>query len=143
MGSKLKMKKPKSSMPPLAITNFTAQQLANTIGARKGMLDTWTKAREKEMFEGFMREFNEKLHRAENHAAFVNLLIMMYAVKMTWGFTKSQEKLISNLNPAREYIRRVGIRKAFDQIMKDCGTLLEFDDFDIEEEIKELEKRKA
>lgn len=143
MGSKLKMKKPKSSMPPLAITNFTAQQLANTIGAKKEMLDTWTKTREKEMFEAFMQEFNEKLHRAEDHAAFMNLLITMYAVKMTWGFTKSQEKLIRNLNPAQEYIRRVGIRKAFDQIMKDCGALLEFDDFDIEEEIKELEKRKA
>lgn len=143
MANKLKMKRPKAPVHPLAITNYSSQQLANTIGTKKEMLDTWTKTREREMFEAFMQEFNEKLHRAENHAAFVNLLIMMYAVKMTWGFTKSQEKLISNLNPAQEYIRRVGIRKAFDQIMKDCGALLEFDDFDIEEEIKELEKRKA
>ena len=63
----------------------------------------------------------------------------MYAIKMAYGFTEEQSKFVESLNPAEAYIRRVGIRKAFEDIMKDCGTLLEFDDFEIEEVIKELE----
>lgn len=144
MSNKLKMKKPKNRTPTaiMNISNYTLQQISELTSCRVDSLMIWKNAREAEIRQAAIEEFSEKLHRAEDHAAFVNLLISMYAIKMTWGFTKSQEKFLSNLNPAQDYIRRVGIRKAFDNIMQDCGALLEFDDFEIQEEIHALEEQK-
>ena len=76
-----------------------------------------------------IQEFEEKLNAMETNATVANLVISMYAIKMTWGFTKPQERFLNNLRPAEDHIKRVGVQKAFEQIMKDCGTEIEFDDF--------------
>ena len=134
-------KRPKYGTIPLNLTNYQLDQISALTGAKIDSLRAWTEAREREIREAAIEEYTEKLHRSEEHATFVNLLISMYAIKMTWGFTKSQARFVENLNRAQEYIQSVGIREAFDQIMQECGTLLEFDDFGIEDEIKELEER--
>jgi hypothetical protein len=133
-------KGPKYGTIPLNLTNYQLDQISALTGAKIDSLRAWTDAREREIREAAIEEYTEKLHRSEDHASFVNLLISMYAIKMTWGFTKSQARFVENLNRAQEYIRGVGIRAAFDQIMQECGTLLEFDDFEIEDEIKEIEE---
>lgn len=133
-------KRPKYGTIPLNPTNYQLNQISALTGAKIDSLRAWTDAREREIREAAIEVYTEKLHRSEDHATFVNLLISMYAIKMTWGFTKSQARFVENLNRAQEYIRGVGIRAAFEQIMKECGTLLEFDDFGIEDEIKELEE---
>jgi hypothetical protein len=132
-------KRPKYGTIPLNLTNYQLDQISALTGAKIDSLRAWTEAREREIREAAIEEYTEKLHRSEDHASFVNLLISMYAIKMTWGFTKSQARFVENLNRAQEYVESVGIREAFDQIMRECGTLLEFDDFGIEDEIKELE----
>ena len=140
MANKLKMRKKTVPLAtaPLNVANYNVEQLANAIGAKAWMLDVWTKKREEEMHEAYEKEFLAKLKRAEDSAAFVNILITMYAVKMTWGFTKSQEKLIKNINAAHTYIQRIGIKAALEQIVKDTGVEIEFDDFDIEQEVDKL-----
>ena len=153
MSSSLKKKIKKPTTAPLNLTNFQVEKIAALTGVKIDSLRAWQAQREKEMMlkaqeylremeeqivEDACEEFSEKLHRAEDHAAFVNVMISMYAIKMTWGFTKAQARFLSNLNPAEAYIRRVGVREAFNQIMKECGSVLEFDDFEIESEIAEL-----
>ena len=123
---------------------YSVRQISEVTGVKIEALNDWAKAREREIREEITKEviaeFTEKLRRSEDHASFVNLLISMYAIKMTWGYTKSQERFLGNLNAAQGYIRRVGVRKAFNYMMQDCGTLLEFDDFEIEDELQELER---
>ena len=135
-----KLRKKSRSSGPLNVQNFQVQQIAQNVGVKVENLQIWIDAREKEMREALIQEFEEKLHEAENSASFINVLISMYAIKMTWGFTRSQEKFLRNLNCAHEYILRTGIRKAFDNLMRDCGTELEFDDFDYEKELERLAK---
>lgn len=156
MSSPLKRKK-RISAAPLNLTNYQIDKIAALTGVKIDSLRAWQTEREKEMTQRALRkaqeylgdmekkiredaceEFSEKLHRAEDHAAFVNIMISMYAIKMTWGFTKAQVRFLENLNPAEAYIRRVGVRAAFNQLMQDCGSVLEFDDFEIEAEIAEI-----
>ena len=152
MSSPLKKKK-RVSTAPLNLTNYQIDKIAALTGAKIDSLRAWQAEREREMMKAAQdfiaqreielrnqaaAEFTEKLHRAEDHAAFVNILISMYALKMTWGFTKAQVRFLENLNPAEAYIRRVGVRAAFDQLMQDCGSVLEFTDFEIEDEIDEI-----
>lgn len=153
MSNVLKKKIKKPSTAPLNLTNFQVEKIAAITGVKIDSLRAWQAQREKEMVqkaqeylgqmerqlrEDACEEFSEKLHRAEDLAAFVNVMISMYAIKMTWGFTKAQVRFLENLNPAEAYIRRVGVREAFNQLMQDCGSVLEFDDFDIEDEIAEI-----
>ena len=42
--------------------------------------------------------------------------------------------MISNMNPAREYIESVGIQKAYEYAKKDFDIELEFDSIDINKE---------
>lgn len=142
MSNKLKQKATRPPVKgPYNLTNFQTKQIADMVGTKRETLEVWLKAREKEIADATVAEFNEKLHRAEDHAALVNLLICMYAIKMTWGFTKAQERFISNLNASHEYVRRTGIKKAFEQILAETGADLEFDDFEIEDIIKQLGER--
>lgn len=98
----------------------------------------WKEAREKEMFDGFQKEAQEKLWKAEDYIAVANILISVYAIKMS---RKNREhtkdliqRMISNMNPAREYIERVGIQKAYEYVKKDFDIELEFDSIDINKE---------
>lgn len=144
MGSKLKVKRKSTPIPTAAlgnVANYSTELLAKTLGTKAYMLDMWIKAREQEMDEAYAKKYLEKLKRAEDSAAFVNLLITMYAVKMTWGYTKAIQRLIDNLNPAHEYIRRIGLRAATEQITKETGIDVDFDDFEIEQEVAELARK--
>ena len=98
----------------------------------------WKETREKEMFDGFQKEAQEKLWKAEDYIAVANILISVYAIKMS---RKNREhtkdliqRMISNMNPAREYIERVGIQKAYEYAKKDFDIELEFDSIDINKE---------
>mgnify|MGYP003369977191 FL=1 len=98
----------------------------------------WKEAREKEMFDGFQKEAQEKLWKAEDYIAVANILISVYAIKMS---RKSREhtkdliqRMISNMNSAREYIESVGIEKAYEYAKNDFDIELEFDSVDINKE---------
>ena len=52
----------------------------------------------------------------------------------TWGFTKSNQRFLENLNAAKEYIEEVGIEKAYQEAKETMGIELEFDSMNINKE---------
>lgn len=93
-------------------------------------VDKWTDLREAEIRQRVTEDFKQAAYDVETMASVTNLLISMYAIKMTWGFTKSQDRFLKNMEPAKAYITRVGIKKAFEEIMEVVDTDIEFEDFD-------------
>lgn len=125
----------KSRIPmPYNFSNFSLEQISKTTGARVESLKLYLKQREDEMRKELIKESQEKLWKAEDYIAVVNILISLYAVKMTWGFTEANQRFLENINPAREYVERIGIEQAY----KECHDLMdiniEFDSFDINKE---------
>lgn len=119
---------------PLNINNYTVEQIAKASGTKAEMVKMWVAAREKEMFDAFMKESQEKLWKAEDYIAVGNILISLYAIKMTWGYTKANQKFLNNINAAKAYVERLGIEKAYEQLQKEMGIELEFDSMDINKE---------
>ena len=100
----------KSRIPiPYNFSNYSLEQISKTTGARIETLKLYLKQREDEMREELIKESQEKLWKAEDYIAVANILISLYAIKMTWGFTKSNQRFLDNINPAKEYVERVGI----------------------------------
>ena len=125
------------------------EKLANNIGLKVKQLEDWAATTEQEMhqkmFKDFCTEFNDRLYEAEGYVSLANIIISCIAIHMTWGYTKSIGRFISNVNPAKEYVKRIGVRKALEQVRKEYDLDFEFDDFDIEDFIKraeEAEKKK-
>ena len=63
-----------------------------------------------------------------------NILITLVAIKMTWGYTKANQRLLENYNAATEYVSRNGIEKTYQELQKQMGIELEFDSMDINKE---------
>lgn len=93
-------------------------------------VDVWTDIREAEIRQRVTEDLKQAAYDMESMASVSNLLISMYAIKMTWGFTKSQDRFLKNLEPAKAYIKRVGIKKAYNEIMDLVDTDIWFEDFD-------------
>ena len=93
-------------------------------------VDVWTDIREAEIRQRVTEDFKQAAYDMESMASVTNLLISMYAIKMTWGFTKAQDRFLKNLEPAKAYIKRVGLKKAFEEIMEVVDTDIWFEDFD-------------
>ena len=125
----------KSRIPiPYTFSNFSLEQISKTTGARVETLKLYLKQREDEMRKELIKESQEKLWKAEDYIAVANILISLYAIKMTWGFTKANQRFLDNINSAKEYVERVGVEQAY----KECRDLMdiniEFDSFDINKE---------
>lgn len=73
-------------------------------------VDVWTDIREAEIRQRVTEDFKQAAYDMESMASVTNLLISMYAIKMTWGFTKAQDRFLKNLEPAKAYIKRVGLK---------------------------------
>lgn len=125
----------KSRIPiPYTFSNFSLEQISKTTGARVETLKLYLKQREDEMRKELIKESQEKLWKAEDYIAVANILISLYAIKMTWGFTKANQRFLDNMNSAKEYVERVGVEQAY----KECHNLMDinigFDSFDINKE---------
>lgn len=104
-------------------------------------VDKWTDLREAQIRQRVLEDFTQAAYDMETMASVTNLLISMYAIKMTWGFTKSQDRFLKNLEPAKAYVKRVGIKKAFEEIMEVVDTDIWFEDFDhIDDAQKTIER---
>ena len=125
------------------------EKLANNIGLKVQQLENWAAMTEQEMhqkmYRDFCIEFNDRLYEAEGYVSLANIIISCIAIHMTWGYTKAIGRFISNLNPARGYVKRIGVRKALEQVRKEYDLDFEFDHFDIEDFIRraEEEEKKA
>ena len=125
----------KTSIPaPMNVANFTVDQIAKATGTRVESLMIWKEDRENEMSEAYQKEAQEKLWKAEDYIAVANILISLYAIKFTWGFTKANKRFLDNFNAAREYVNRVGVEKAYEQARREMDIDLEFDSIDMNKE---------
>lgn len=123
---------------PYNFSNFSLEQILKVTGARVESLKLYLMQREdeirKEISEELISESQEKLWKAEDYIAVANILISLYAIKMTWGFTKSNQRFLDNINPAKEYVERVGIEQAYQECHDLMDINIEFDSFDINKE---------
>ena len=119
---------------PYNFSNYSLEQISKTTGARVETLKLYLKQREDEMRKELIKESQEKLWKAEDYIAVANILISLYAIKMTWGFTKSNQRFLENLNFAKEHIEEVGIEKAYQEAKEIMGIKLEFDSININKE---------
>ena len=133
MSNKLK-RKAKPYKAPLNVSNFAVQQISNITGAKVESLKFWCAAREKEYEEFYTKESQKKLWKAEDYIAVANILISLLAIKMTWGYTKANQRFLENLNPAKEYLERNGVGKVYKELNEQMGIELEFDSMDINKE---------
>jgi hypothetical protein len=105
-------------------------------------LQTYLKRKEQETTENvkdaIIREAQEKLERAEDYIAIINILISLYAIKMTWGFTEENKRFLDNYNAARNYVDRIGAAKAYEIAKKDMEIDIEFEDLENYNIYKEL-----
>lgn len=146
---KLKMKKPKafkSQIPaPMNPAGFTMEQISKNTGVRMESLKAYLNAREQEMREELaiesekirkelIKESQEKLLKAEDYIAVANIMISLIAIKKTWGFKKSNQRFIDNVNIAKDYLEKVGIEAAYKEIKDEMELTFEFDSIDINKE---------
>ena len=127
--------KPKNAVPaPVYLTGQTVQQICDTVGAKVDTMMEYLEAKEREIREAVTLEAQEKLYRAENYIGVINVIIALYAIKMTWGFTKANKRFLDNWNAAERYVERIGFKSAYEQARREMGIELEFDDMDINRE---------
>lgn len=122
--------------------NLTLAQIAGMTGQQVSVLQTYLKQMEQQTTEivtdAVIREAQEKLERAEDYITVANIIISLYAIKMTWGITKANKRFLDNYNAARDYVDRVGIARAYELANKDMGIDIEFEglaNYDIYEEM--------
>ena len=110
---------------PYNFSNFSMEQISKATGARVESLKLYLKQREnemrKEISEELISESQEKLWKAEDYIAVANVLISLFAIKKTWGFTKSNQRFLESLNSAKEHIEEVGIEKAYQEAKETMG----------------------
>lgn len=123
---------------PLNVLSYSEQQIANSTGIKMAQLKTYISTMEEKIKKDCILESQERLWKAEDYIAVANVLISVYAVKMS---RKSREhtkdliqRMLDNLNPAREYVDRVGVQEAYRQAHEDFGIELEFDSVDMNKE---------
>lgn len=112
--------------------NLSLTKIAGMTGQEAAVSQSYLQAKEKETTEiitdAVIREAQEKLSRAEDYIAIINILVSLYAIKMTWGFTKANGRFLNNYNAARSYVDRVGAAKAYEQVKREMDIEIEFED---------------
>ena len=114
--------------------NFKMQlgQVAGMTWQQSMIMQNYLKAREDEITEqatdACIREAQEKLERAEDYITITNIIISIYAIKFSWGFTKANKKFLDNWKSAMEYVNRIGVAKAYEYAKRDMDIEVEFED---------------
>ena len=71
--------------------NLTVAQVAGMTGQQASILQTYLKRMEQQKTEAVtdavIREAQEKLERAEDYITITNIIISLYAIKFSWGFS--------------------------------------------------------
>ena len=95
-------------------------------------MQTYLKRKEQETTEivtdAVIREAQEKLERAEDYITITNIIISLYAIKFSWGFTKANKKFLKNWKAAMDYVDRIGVAKAYELAHKEMDIDVEFED---------------
>lgn len=144
MSSRAKKKQQTNNMSPftahapLNVLSYSDKQVANSTGINIVQLRAYISTMEEKIKKDCILESQERLWKAEDYISVANVLISVYAVKMSRrNHEKTKDlinRMIDNLNPAREYIDRVGVQEAYRQAHEDFGIELEFDSVDMNKE---------
>lgn len=124
---------------PVVLNLSDTTKVSKDIGLKVGQLEAWADIQREEQRKAFTKEFNTRLEQAEDFIGLANILISVKAINLTWGYKQAIGRYVNNLDKAHEYIRQVGVRKAFIDLNKEYGLDLEFDAFEIEDFIKGAE----
>lgn len=112
--------------------NLTVAQVAGMTGQQASILQTYLKRMEQQTTEAatdaVIREAQEKLERAEDYITITNIIISLYAIKLSWGFTKANKKFLQNWKAAMDYVNRIGVAKAYELAHKEMDIDVEFED---------------
>lgn len=112
--------------------NLTVAQVAGMTGQQASILQTYLKRMEQQKTEAVtdavIREAQEKLERAEDYITITNIIISLYAIKFSWGFTKANKKFLKNWKAAMDYVDRIGVAKAYELAHKEMDIDVEFED---------------
>ena len=112
--------------------NLTVAQVAGMTGQQASILQTYLKRMEQQTTEAatdaVIREAQEKLKRAEDYITITNIIISLYAIKLSWGFTKANKKFLQNWKAAMDYVNRIGVAKAYELAHKEMDIDVEFED---------------
>ena len=107
-------------------------QVAGMTGQQASILQTYLKRMEQQTTEAatdaVIREAQEKLKRAEDYITITNIIISLYAIKLSWGFTKANKKFLQNWKAAMDYVNRIGVAKAYELAHKEMDIDVEFED---------------
>ena len=111
--------------------NLTVAQVAGMTGQQASILQTYLKRMEQQTTEtatdAVIREAQEKLERAEDYITITNIIISLYAIKLSWGFTKANKKFLQNWKAAMDYVNRIGVAKAYELAQKEMDIDVEFE----------------
>ena len=122
---------PVATQPRLVMTGY----VDDVTGKKYANINDYLNDMEKIMAEQAANVAAEIMYSCENYICFANIIIMLLAVKMTVGNLKtvqrSYQKIIENFNNASEYMDKIGIRNAYEELKRDYGIDMEFEDFDI------------
>lgn len=136
MRRKAERDKAKAEKPKGDTKDWSAQQLSQMTGVRVQSLCEWLDARSIELRDELADAMTQLLWEAECYNASANMIIMLYAIKKTFGSLKTvqkgMDKLIANVNDAADYVDSIGVKAAYEEIMEEYGIKsLSFEDFDI------------
>ena len=111
--------------------NLTVAQVSGMTGQQASILQTYLKRMEQQTTEtatdAVIREAQEKLERAEDYITITNIIISLYAIKLSWGFTKANKKFLQNWKAAMDYVDRIGVAKAYELAQKEMDIDVEFE----------------
>ena len=111
--------------------NLTVAQVAGMTGQQASILQTYLKRMEQQTTEtatdAVIREAQEKLERAEDYITVTNIIISLFAIKLSWGLTKANKKFLKNWKAAMDYVDRIGVAKAYELAQKEMDIDVEFE----------------
>lgn len=123
---------------PVNVLYGSQESVQRNFGLSVSELKIYPECMESEIKKDFEQECIEKINKAEEYAAVANLLITIYALKMS---RKNREhtkdlihRMLDNYNAATEYLNRVGAKEAYRQAHNDLGVTFEFDSDSLNEE---------
>lgn len=107
--------------------DLTVAQVSGMTGQQASILQTYLKRMEQQTTDAVIREAQEKLERAEDYITVTNIIISLYAIKLSWGFTKANKKFLKNWKAAMDYVDRIGVAKAYELAQKEMDIDVEFE----------------
>lgn len=116
---------------PINVLSGNSEQPGKNFGLGVAEMKVYLDKVEKGVRKEVAVEYQEKLGKAEDLIAVGNILISIYALKMSRKgreHTKDLiQRMLDNFGAATAYVERVGIEKAYKQAHEDFGINIEFD----------------